>query len=61
MVRMATDFFAASNLLDYPVLALALFLVVFFSASWLAIRQDRDELARRALLPLGDDDNGARS
>jgi cbb3-type cytochrome oxidase subunit 3 len=52
---MAREFFAASPLLLFPVLALFLFLLAFTVATWRALRQPRAELDPIARLPLTDD------
>jgi hypothetical protein len=52
MSRIAADFFASSPVLFLPLLALALFLVVFLGACVAAFRLPKSEASRRASLPL---------
>lgn len=52
--QLSADYFARSPLLAYPVIALAIFLVVFVVVSVRALRSRREEVERMAALPLTD-------
>lgn len=56
MSAMAREFFAASPVLLYPVVALILFIAAFGFATWRAVRQPRGELESAARLPLDDEE-----
>ena len=50
--QLSADYFARSPLLAYPVIALAIFLVVFVVVSVRALRSRREDVERMAALPL---------
>lgn len=52
----ASDFFARSPVLIYPVIALGLFMTVFISVSLKALFLKKSEVDRLAQLPLSEDD-----
>jgi hypothetical protein len=52
--QFSADYFARSPLLAYPVIALAIFLVVFVVVSVRALRSRPEEVERMAALPLSD-------
>ena len=57
MSRMAVEFFAASPVLVFPLVALALFLLVFLGACVAAYRIPEGEVSRRARLPLSNEES----
>lgn len=52
----ASDFFARSPMLIYPVIALGIFMTVFVSVSLRALFKPKTEIERLANLPLSEDD-----
>jgi hypothetical protein len=52
---LASDFFARSPVLLYPVVGLVLFMTVFATVSARALLRRREELDRLSRLPLDDD------
>lgn len=52
----ASDFFARSPALVYPVIALGIFMTVFISVSLKALFLKKSEVDRLARLPLSEDD-----
>ena len=52
--QLSADYFARSPVLAYPVLALAIFLIVFIVVSVRALRSRREDVERMAALPLSD-------
>jgi hypothetical protein len=52
----ASDFFARSPVLVYPIIALAIFMTVFVTVSLRALFRPKSELERLAALPLTEDD-----
>ena len=52
--QLSADYFARSPMLEYPVIALAIFLVVFIVVSVRALRSRREDVERMAALPLSD-------
>jgi hypothetical protein len=61
MRQLSADFFARSPLLIFPLIALAVFVVVFIAVSVRALRTRREELDRLAALPLSDSDSEVSS
>jgi hypothetical protein len=61
MRLMSADYFARSPLMIFPVIALAIFVVVFVAVTVRALRTRRDELDRLAALPLSDSDSEVSS
>jgi hypothetical protein len=55
MSRMATDFFAQSPVLAFPVLALLIFCCVFVLVVLKTARTAKPEIDARAKLPLSED------
>ncbi|MEM6961097.1 MAG: hypothetical protein AAF355_10635 [Myxococcota bacterium] len=49
---LASDYFAQSPLLAFPVIAMILFMAVFSAMAFRAMRTTREELDRMAQLPL---------
>ncbi len=52
----ASDFFARSPVLIYPVIALGIFMTIFISMSLKALFLKKSEVDRLAQLPLSEDD-----
>jgi cbb3-type cytochrome oxidase subunit 3 len=52
--QLAADYFARSPVLAFPIVALALFMVVFVAVSVRALCRQRAELDQLAALPLAD-------
>ena len=52
----ASDFFAESPVLFFPVLALMIFMTVFITVSLRALFKPKSELDRLAQMPLSEDD-----
>lgn len=52
--QLSADFFARSPLLLGPVVALAIFVVVFVAVSVRAVRTKKHDVDRMAALPLAD-------
>ena len=58
--HLSADYFARSPVLAFPVLALALFVIVYVAVSLRALRARREETERMAALPLSDSEEGSR-
>lgn len=52
----ASDFFAQSPVLAYPVAALGIFMTLFVTVSLRALFQSKEEVDRLARMPLENDD-----
>jgi hypothetical protein len=52
----ASDFFAKSPALAYPVIALGIFMTIFVTTTLRALLEKKDEVDRLARLPLEADD-----
>ena len=52
----ASDFFARSPMLVYPIVALGVFMTVFLTVSLRALFKPKSELERLAAMPLSEDD-----
>ena len=52
----ASDFFARSPMLAYPIVALGIFMTIFVTATLRALFRNKDEVDRLARLPLEADD-----
>ncbi len=56
MRRIATDFFAESPVLFFPLLALVVFVAIFAGACVIAARMPATEAKRHARLPLAEEE-----
>ncbi len=52
--QFSADYFARSPVIVFPIVALAIFMVVFIAVTVRALRSNKDEVDHLAALPLSD-------